>query len=149
MILRTSPIAMTGFLILLATMVPASAAGPQPKASDNDAAQLKAVQDERIKVLNQLVVVLTAHYKAGTCDVARVFAAENDLCNALLDSTDKPEKRVALLTKEVDKAKGLIKITEARFDTGIATQADVLQAKSLYLGLKIKLLRERNKKKPG
>jgi len=140
---------MTGFLVLLVIIVPASAAKPQSKASVNDAAQLKAAQDERIKVLTKLVEILTSQYKGGTCDVDRVFCAENELCDALLDSTDEPAKRVALLTKQVDKASGFLKIAQTRFDTGNATQAEVLRAKSLYLCLKIQLLRERNKKKPG
>ncbi len=71
--------AMTGLLILLAIAAPAAAAEPQPKASEDDAAQLKAALDERVKVLTELVDELTAQYRVGTVDVAQVFSAENDL----------------------------------------------------------------------
>ena len=106
--------AMTGLLILLAIAAPAAAAEPQPKASEDDAAQLKAALDERVKVLTELVDELTAQYRVGTVDVAQVFSAENDLCNALLDSSDEPAKRVALLTKQLDKANNLVKANAQR-----------------------------------
>ncbi|MGO9109803.1 MAG: hypothetical protein ACLP9L_11275 [Thermoguttaceae bacterium] len=145
---RTTATAMAGLLILLAIMVPAAAAEPQPKASDNDAAQLKALQDERVKVLTQLVEVLVSQYKLGIVDLAQVASTEDELCNALLDSTDEPEKRVALLTKQLEKANDVLRITQGRRQAGAAGVADVYRAKSLYLDIKIKLLRERSRKKP-
>ncbi len=140
--------AMTGLLILLAIVAPAAAAERQPKASDDDAAQLKAALEERVKVLMELVEDLTAGYKIGTVDVTQVFSAENDLCTALLDSTDERAKRVALLTKQLDKANDILKITQARFESGTVTHVDLCRLKALCLDIKIKLLQERNKKKP-
>jgi hypothetical protein len=131
-----------------AIMVPAAAAEPQAKSSGNDAAQLKAAQEERINLLTQVVEILTAQYQAGTVDLAQVSSAENELCNALLDSTDEPEKRVALLTKQLDKANKLVQITEGQRKVGIVGEADLFRAKSQCLGVKIKLLRERNLKRP-
>lgn len=141
-------IAIIGLLSFLKITVPAAAAEPQPKASDDDAAQLKAAQDERVKVLTQLVEELTAQYRVGTADVAQVSSAERDLSNALVDSTDEPAKRVALLTKQLDKANDLLKITQSRFESGTVTHADVSRVKALCLDIKIKLLRERNGKRP-
>ena len=83
---------------------------PPSKEIDHDAAQLKAAQNERIKVLTQLVEVLTEQYRVGTADFPQLFSAENELCNAQLDSTDEPAKRVALLTKQLDKANDFVKI---------------------------------------
>jgi hypothetical protein len=134
---------MTGFLIVLA--INASAAEPQPQPSGNDAAALKALQEERIKVLTQLVEVLTGEYRVSTVDFNQLFSAENELCNALLDSTDEPAKRVAVLTKQVEQANDILKTTQARFEAGTASRADILRAKSLCLGVKIKLLKEQSK----
>jgi hypothetical protein len=120
------------------------AAESKPQTSDNYAAQLKAAQDERVTVLTQLVEALTAQSRTGAAEVAQVFAAENELCKALLDSTDEPEKRIALLTKQLDKMNRLVQMTQALVKAGIVSQADLLRAKSLYLDVKIKLLRERN-----
>ena len=145
---RTPTTAMAGLLIFLAIVAAAAAAEPPPKTSDDDAAQLKAAQDERVKVLSQLVDVLTANYKLGLVGFAQVSSAENDLCNALLDSTDEPEKRVALLTKQLDKVNDLLKTTRYRRETAQVDVVDVYRAEAVYLDVKIKLLRERSKVRP-
>jgi hypothetical protein len=132
--------------ITLAVLAPTIAAAPQPTAGD-DASELKATQEERIKVLTELVDGLTSQYKSGTVEFGQVVAAENELCNALLDATDDPDKRIALLTKQLDRAGESLKVTQARHDAGTVTFVDVARAKSQYLELKIKLLRERSRKK--
>jgi hypothetical protein len=127
----------------------AAAAEPQPdKASGNDAAQLKVAQEERIKVLTQLVEALTAQSRTGAADLAQVFSAENELCKARLESTDEPEMRIALLTKQLDNMSRLVAMTQGQVKAGIVSQADLLRAKSLYLEVKVKLLRERSGKTP-
>ncbi len=145
---RTTVISVTGFLSSLLLLIPATAAERQSKASNDDAAQLKAALDERIKVLTHLVDVVTSQYQAGVVDSTQLFSAANALCRAQLDATDDPEKRIALLTKQVNKASDILKLVQARHDAGTVTDADVLRAKSLCLGLKIKLLRERKRKSP-
>ena len=125
------------------------AAEPRSKSSADDAVQLQAAQEERIKVLAQLVEELTAQYRQGAVDFAQVFSAENKLFDAQLDSADEPPKRVALLTTQLDKANDFLKIAEARRDSGMKfLETDVLRAKSHYFGIKIKLLRERSRMKP-
>jgi len=123
-------------------------AEPQPTTNDDVAAQLKSALDERVKVLSQLVELLTGYYKLGAVDIAQVATAENDFCNALLDSTDEPEKRIALLTKQLDKVSDILKITQGRRQTGQVDVAVLYRAKSLYLDVTIKLLRERGKDRP-
>jgi hypothetical protein len=117
-------------------------------AAGDDDAQLKATKDERVKVLTDLLELITGSYHGGTAEAAQICSTHNDLCNALLDSTEEAEKRVALLTKQLEKASEFLKNTQRRFDSGTITQADVLRAKSLCLDIKIKLLRERNRKRP-
>ncbi|MGA2256137.1 MAG: TolC family protein [Thermoguttaceae bacterium] len=119
-----------------------------PPATGINAAQLKAIQDERIKLLTQVVEILTSQYKVATVDYPQVASAESDLCNALLDSTDEPEKRVALLTKQLDKANEVVKLMQGRFDAGTVSEVDVDRAKVLCLDIKTKLLRERSKERP-
>ena len=105
---------------------------------------MKAAQDERIKVLTRLVDVAKAPCKVGAGGEAELFSAEQELCNAQLDSTDDPEKRIALLTKLLEQANAVLADTQRRFDTGKALESDVLRAKSVSLGVKIRLLREQN-----
>jgi len=81
-------------------------------------------------------------------DLLQVFSAQNELCNAQLDSTDEPEKRVALLTKQLDNANKVLEIVQGQMKAGVAGPADLFRAKSQYLNVKIMLLRERNRKRP-
>ena len=97
-------------------------------------------------MLTEVVEVLTAQFKVATVDFIQLSTAQDELCDAQLDATDEPEKRVALLTKQLDRANDVVKFVQGRFDAGTVTQVDVCRAKSLYLGIKIKLLRERNRK---
>ena len=113
-----------------------------------DAAPLKALQAERVKVLKQLVEISVAQYRVGTVDFNQLSSAQNEWCDAQLDSMDEPEKRVALLTKQIDMANDILKIVQARFEAGTVTELDICRAKSLHMGLKIKLLREQDGKRP-
>ncbi len=146
MIRRIFLLCVVGLLVSLATVV--AAAEPPSKASNDVAAELKAAQAEQVKTLTQLVEVLTAQYKTGTVDFAQFASAEAELCNAQLDATDGLEKRIALLTRQLDRASDVLKLAEARLAAGTVAEADVFRAKSQYLDIRIKLLREKNKKSP-
>lgn len=135
-------------IVSLLTIVTAWAAEPQPRAIGNNANELKAAQVERVTVLTRLVEVLAAQYKSGQVSVADVFSAEHELCDAVLDSSDEPETKIALLTKLADRANEVLASTQGRFANGQASESEVLRAKSACLGIKITLVRERNKKKP-
>ncbi len=119
-----------------------------PKARDNDAALLKAAQDERIKVLGQLVEILLSQYTVGTVDFNQLGSAQNELSNALLDSMEEPEKRIAMLEKQLVMANDVLSVAKAKLNAGTVTQADAVRAKAVFLDVKIKLLRERNRKLP-
>jgi hypothetical protein len=140
------PLLPAGFLVCSSLLAHTLAAEPQPKAGD-DAAELKAAQQERIKVLDQAVQILTSQYQVGTAEFGQLRAAETEYYAAQLDSTDDPKERIVLLTKQLDRAGELQKVIEARFNAGTVGQTDFLRAKSFYLESKIKLLRERGRTK--
>jgi hypothetical protein len=141
---RTAAVFVTGLLISWAIVAPAMAAEPPSNASDDDAAGLKAAREERVKVLTELVDLLRSQYKIGKADPAQVFSAETDLCNAQLDLTDDAAKRIALLTKLLEKADAFLKLSGSRHRAEHVSPGYLLQARSLYLETKIKLLRERS-----
>jgi len=138
-------------LMLAVSLAPVLCWGaePQTKASDNDAAQLKALQEERIKLLDQAVKMLFEQYIREQVDINVLTSAENELCNALLDSTDEPEKRIALLTKHLEMATKVLEMANAKFNNGRTGQLDSLRAKAVCLDIKIKLLRERSRRLMG
>jgi hypothetical protein len=119
------------------------------KNPDNGAAQIIALQKERIAALQELVEILIVQYQRGVVPFESLAAAQNELIDAQLDSTDKPEERVALLTQQLKIAEGVVDYSERKFMAGFRmTKTDVLHAKSHYLDVRIKLLRERGKLKP-
>jgi len=130
-----APVAFGGGFLVPPVATPASSA---------IAAPLKAAQRERVRVLSELVRAVNEEFKVGASKLAQVAAAENELSNAVLTSTDDPERRIALLTKQLDRASNLVKEIQALHDAGAegGTQCDLLGAKSLYLGIKVKLLQE-------
>ena len=148
MIRRIAVTVMSGLLILLTLVVRSTTAEPQSKPKDDDAAQLKSLQDERVDVLTQLVKVTMAYCEQGTCRIEEGISAQNQLMAAQLDSTDEPEKRVALLTQQVELASTLLKMAEQRHEAGLITIADVYRARSCLLDVKIRLLRERTQHGP-
>jgi hypothetical protein len=119
-----------------------------PPTSSIDAARLNSARAERVKLLTQVVEIVTSQYKSGTVDFSLLFSAESELSNALLDSIDEPEKRIAVLTKQLDRASDFVKLTKARFDAAGGSEVDLNRAKSQYLDLEIKLLQERSRMKP-
>jgi outer membrane protein TolC len=97
--------------------------------------------------LGRLVDVYVRQYQVGMGTSEAVVGAQTELLHAQLDAAERPAERVALLTEHEKRVADFLKLTEGRFSTGTATQADVYRAKSLLLDAKIKLLRERNR--PG
>jgi len=138
---------LVGFFAFLAILVPVIAAQPQPKAGNDDAAQLRAALEERIKVSTDVRDFVEDQYKVGAVDLSRLIAVEKDLWHAELDNCDEPAKRISLLEKHLKKADDLQQMVELRLKAGIVTQADCWPAKVEYLNVKIQLLRERLKGK--
>ena len=112
-------------------------------AEEDLAAQIKSLQKERGKLLTELVEIRTAQYKAGVVPCEVLVGAEIDLVSAQLDAADKPEERIAVLERGVKEETDFLKIVEARFNAGTVSDADVRQARSCLLDVRIRLLRER------
>ena len=107
------------------------------------AAEIKALQQERIAALAEAAEYILQQYKEGRIVFGTVVLAQADLVQARLDATDNPEERLALLEKQLQLAETALECAKQRFDVGGTTKADVLQAKAHALDIKIKLLRER------
>ncbi len=117
------------------------------RGKQEEAAQVKALQVRRVDTLRRLVALYTLGYELGTHGVEVVVDAKTELINAQSEATDNHEDRVALLTELVKVTTERLRTTEARQKAGIATEAAVLQARSLFLDAKIRLLRERGTQK--
>jgi outer membrane protein TolC len=120
---------------------------PQEPAGDN-AGQIRMLQKERVKVLQQLVAVHIEHYKQGIVDFPKIADAQDALVNAQLELTDKPEERIALLKTQLEASENILKIAEEKSKMGMGSQADMLRAKAHCLDIKIRLLQEHSRQAP-
>jgi outer membrane protein TolC len=117
----------------------------QQKPAAADASQIRELQKEQIETLEELVKIALTHYNEGRTTFESVASAENELVGALLNSTDKREERIELLTRQLEVSESILKIADARFKNGGTTIMDVHRAKSLFFGVKIRLLQEKQR----
>ncbi len=128
---------------LVSAIVLALIAAHVAAAEEDLAAQIKAAQKERVKVLTELAEIRTAQYKVEVIPCEFLVGAEVDLLNAQLDATDKREERIAVLEEGAKRRAELLKTVEGRLKAETTTEADVYRARSLLLDAKVRLLRER------
>ena len=124
-----------------------SAAGQSRINAADEASDVKSLQKELIATLSKKVDLLTRQHQAGTVDFDQVCTAQMELYDAKLDATDKPDERIALLEEQLKTAASAQKLIETRSTSAATNEANVLSAKSLYLKIKIRLVRERAKQK--
>jgi outer membrane protein TolC len=113
-------------------------------------AKLEQLQKERIDALEMLVKILTEQYKVGTVSFTELSQAHEDLIEAKLDATDKPNERFALLEQQLMVAQEVFEFIErsVKVDFKI-TEADYQRAKAHRLAIEIKLTKERDKANPA
>jgi outer membrane protein TolC len=143
MMTRWTVAAIAAGVLIAASITPG--AEPKGESPADVKAQIKALQKERVEALTRLVEVYTVQYKMGTGTFEALVGAQDDLVNAQLDSTEKPEERVALLTGHLKTATDAAKIAQGMVEAGAASQAIIYRARSHLLDIKIKLLRERSR----
>ncbi len=112
-----------------------------------DAAQIKALQRDRVGALTALVKLDEGMYTAAQIDCETAIGAEADLVDAQMDATGESESRVSVLTETVKKGTDFLKIVEARFQAGTVSQTDVCRARAYLLATKIRLSQERGTRK--
>jgi hypothetical protein len=147
---RKLVIVFLGCILLVAGFCVVVGVAQQPGTTEDTAAQITALQKERIEALKKVVSICIAQNQAAGVSFETVAAAQEQLIDAQLDATDKTEERVALLTEQLKVAEGVFNYWEGRHKVGFkVVQTDVLRAKAHALDVKIKLLRERAKLNPA
>ena len=127
-------------------LVPQTKAAESPSEPVQDvAAEIKALQKERIAALTGAVQMLLAQYQQGRSDFRPLALAQTDLLAAEFDATDDANERIVLLERELKVATDALDIAERKVQVGRANAVESLQAKALVLDIRIKLLRERSK----
>jgi outer membrane protein TolC len=123
------------------------AAAPPDETPKSVAAQIKELQQERAKLLDDAVKMLNTQYQTGAVAFAELRAAEREWLEARLDAAETPQQRLTALNELQESAKELVKTVEVRFNSGLVSQVDLVRAKAWRLEVQIKLLCE--KRAPG
>ena len=126
---------------MVATVVLGARAGSKRKPD----AKLKELLKERLDTLRELVKVTEAGYRTGKVSFDRLHEARRALLRVELEMCDSDKARIAVLEKTVVLAKEFEKTARARFETGNATQSDVLLGRAARLEAEIALERAKSK----
>lgn len=110
-------------------------------ANDNTARIAAAVQGMRA-ASKQLLELRTREYQASETSFSALWAAYRQLveCEQKLAATAK--ERMEILGKQLDLAKEMEKVVEARYRVGDAAQTDVLQARLARMQIELLILEQ-------
>ena len=136
---------LSGLLAVPFLATQARAAESPSESVKDEAAEIKALQKDRIVALTGVVEILLVQYQHGNTEFRALALAQTDLLAAEFDATDDANERIALLERELKVAKDALDTAERKAQAGRANAVESLQAKALVLDIKIKLLRERAK----
>jgi outer membrane protein TolC len=117
------------------------AAAVQPGPADKKDGRLKELLNERLTVLTQLVKASQSGYVTGKVPFERLLEAQRALLHAKLEMCESDKERIALLNDMVALTKEFEKTARARYESGNATQSDVLIARAAHLDAGIALAR--------
>ena len=143
----TLTIMFSGLLSILLLATASLAAESSRDPVQDDAAEIRALQQERIAALTGVVQILLEHYRHGNVDFRTLALAQTDLLAAQFDATDDAKERIALLERQLKVASEALESAVRKVEAGRANEVESLQAKAQVLDIKIKLLRERGKLK--
>jgi hypothetical protein len=112
------------------------------QGADSSSTKLRSLLEQRRDVLKTRVEILDALFTSSRGSREAVTTARNDLLDAEYELATKKTQRIEVLQKKLENAKEYELLMEQRKKDARATQADVLMATALRLGIEVKLLRE-------
>lgn len=104
---------------------------------------------ERVKTLEELVMLTERQYRTGQVLLDDYLSAEDDLLEAKIALAPDREARIALRRKSVKNRTMMESIVAKRVETGTASKAEHLRAKAARLAAEIELARELEKRGGG
>ena len=132
-------------LALAAVIVAASfwggEASSQVAANQAGDEAVRALQKQRLKVLQRIVHINDIMFRSGSTDISRVIRAQMTMLEARLELAADQEARVAALESTLQLAKQSHEIAKAR--QGRGGEIAVLEAQAMQLRIEAALLRAR------
>ncbi len=115
-----------------------------PRQGSNDS-KLGKLLEERLATLREVASLTKKLYEVGMSSLSEVTRANRALLEAELELCQTDKERIAVLEKMVAQAKLLEEDTGRRFDAGVATHLETLEAKAGRLEVQIALERAMTK----
>ena len=125
--------------VLLTAAYSALADDTQDSASHNK--EIKALLLERRAVLQEAVRAVERAYHAGQAQLASVTESRRELSQADVGLATTQQERLAVYRRLVEEATALEKATKTQFESGQATQIDLLKSTAARLEAQIDLAR--------
>jgi hypothetical protein len=126
-------------------LIQEQAASEEPRETPDTVArlaQIRNVQQERIKTWQQAVDILDAFYREGRCELDRLLAAQVVLADAMPAATRSQRERMEILRTRCAAFKTSLDIAQARLAGGAVAGTDVAAARAAWLHAEIRLLEE-------
>ena len=101
---------------------------------------IQELVETRVKTLRRALEVLELQYREGVADASRVYEAQNELADALVDATRSREERIELLQQHCKTLEGLLLFAEKKFEQGAANEIVATEARASLLQAQIRLL---------
>ena len=108
--------------------------------------KVDALHKERVSVLEKLVELRKNGYSQGSSSFKQWVQAEDQLAEAKYDAAKTPAERHAVRKKAVERWSEFEKFVTAKFEAGIVSQGDFLEAKAGHLQAKLMAARELDRK---
>ena len=118
------------------------------QAEDTESTQdidtkIQELQRQRVAALGRAVEIASLQYREGAVDFLRVFALQQALADALLETTDSVERQIRFCESSLQILTGGLRIAEEQYQGGRVSELDVLTAKSVAQRIEVELWKRR------
>ena len=136
-----------GFIVVSLLIARPALTDPQSEKKTAEPTKLEELQKERIEALEKIVPILKARLDVNVITITDFSKAQEEVIEAKLDATDKPNERIALLEEQLKIAQDCFKYVDGQYKAGFqqVTEADSLHATAHCLSIEIKLVKEQKK----
>ena len=137
----TLVILIAAFAVAFVFIFPLKAQQRGREAKDNSAKITAALQEMRTTSKN-LVALQRRLYEVGAISYMELVTAQRQLLELELKLAEAPADRIKVLSEQLKLAEDAEKLANAKYESGQATQADVLQSRLARMHIEVSILQE-------
>jgi hypothetical protein len=138
-----------GFAVVSFSLARPGLSDQQGEKKSDARTKLEQLQQERIESLEKLVDLVKQQFEAGAGaykNLENIIVVQEELIEAKLDATDKPDERIAFLKEQLKFSQEIFAYIKKMHDVGFnATDAEYFRAQAHCLSIEIKIVKEEAK----